>query len=502
MRFVLFLIACSVFSLSAHPADRVAMRQVEDLLIELRLDAAQSLVDNFQNAAYQAFFQNNIHLYRALSSLDPHKSDLYRSHWDQEFSLVEDLPENDSLREVMLADLSAKRAIVEFIQHNYFSSVKYVRAARKYLDISYSKYGRMVEQLKLEGLFEVMLGSLPEQYHWIAHPLGLSGDVTTGIRYLRLSASTCRLLNAESYLLLALVEKNILDKPAQTLHRLSNYQQRRPGKSILIDFFLASCHQRLKQNEESLEILGSRTDYPESAVSPFPFWDYLAGKAWYFKGDMSQARASFSRFLDSYTGSLFRTDATFRIGMSCLLSGHAANARPWFARIVAADAADQFDEDEYAAAMSARFLAQAPGPVLLQLFRARNAYDGGYFGKATSILEETRDRFALRPAELVEWHYRMGRILHDEQNLEGAARQYQQALRYDADEYSSWLQAYSCFYLADISLESGNKMAAREWIDMALDMDDYYYQSGLENRCKSLLSALERPQEEASSSRR
>ncbi len=502
MRFLLFLFACYSFHLAAHPLEQQPYREVEELLIELKLEAAQTLVNGMPTKGYRAFYQNTIDLYRAVSSMNPAHSEIYKQDWDEKFESVNGLPDADPLREVMLAEMSAKRAIIEFIQHNYFSTVRYVRSARKYLDLSYARHGRMVEQLKLEGLFEVMLGSLPEQYHWIARPLGLSGNITTGVRYLRISATTCRLLTAESYLLLALVEKNILDQPAQTLHRLSNYQRRRANRSILIDFFLASCHQRLKQNEASLRILSDRSAYPASQVGDFPFWDYLSGKAWYFHGNMVRARTAFSAFLDGYRGNLFRIDATFRIGMSWLLDGQAEQAAPWFQAIVNADDTDRFDEDEYAANMSEWLLADAPGPVLLHLFRARNAYDGGYFSRAKDILEQTCDSYALRPWEWVEWHYRMGRILHDEQNNAEAATHYRSALRYEANAYNSWLQAYACFYLGNIAADAGHESEARKWIGQALEMDDYFYQAGLENRCKSLLSAMDHPQEETSSNRR
>lgn len=477
-------------------------REIETLLVELRLDAAQDLISQIPESNFQAFYQSNLELYRALSSMNPHYIASYRDRWDGWFDRVSEMSSSDTIREVMLADMATKRAIVEFVDHRYLSAVMHVGTARKNLDRSFDKYGRMVEQLKLEGLFEVLLGSMPEKYRWIANPLGLEGDVKTGISYLLVAANTCRLFNGESQLLLALVEKNILDQPDKTIRRLARFKRRLMRPAILIDFFQASCLQRLKKNSESLAILSNLSQYPQGEVSFFPFWHYLAGKGHYFAGNLPQAKNAFSRFLDGYGGSLFKTDATFRIGMSYLLQDNAEQARRYFTTVAQPNESENFDEDSYAAALSRRFLRTAPSPVLLQLFRARNAYDGGYFDQTSTILEETRAAYALQPAELVEWHYRQARVAHDLGQLPLAQEHFGHCLRYNSDEYTSWLHAYATFYLGEIAVELGQYSLARQHYKSALEYDDYFYQTGLENRCKSALSQIKNSRNHASSNRR
>lgn len=498
----LCLLSLSFSQLIANGGNQQQFRDIETLLVELRLDHAQDLISQIPEPNYRAFYQSNLDMYRALSSMNPGSIASYREQWDDWFEAVDETPGRDSLKEVMLADMAAKRAIVEFVDHRYLNAVIHVRTARKNLDASFEKYGRMVEQLKLEGLFEVLLGSMPEKYRWIATPLGLSGEVKTGLSYLLISANACRLFNGESQLLLALIEKNVLDQPEKTIQRLARFKRRLVRPAILIDFFQASCYQRLKKNAESLEILSADNRYPSTEVAPFPFWHYLAGKGHYFAGNQREARASFARFLDGYQGTLFKTDATFRTGMTWSLENNTTQARQYFNQIAEPDEEANFDEDNYAAALSRRFLRQAPGPVLLNLFRARNAYDGGYFVKAMSILDQTRSDFALQPAELVEWHYRKARISHDLGQLSVAKDHFEQCLRYTADEYTNWLHAYAAFYLGEIASETQQYSSARAHYKQALEFDGYFYQSGLENRCKSSLSQIKNNRDQASSNRR
>lgn len=500
-----FRIPCFFLAIFLLPGFSVArdsqqvFRDIESLFVELRLNQADQQIDAIGDPGYRAFYQSNLEFYRTLSAMQ--KSDFahFRAEWDTWLEQVEEISENDSLKEIMLADLSAKRGIVEFVQHNYLTAVIHVRSSRKYLDKSRDKYGMMVEQLKLEGLFEVLLSSMPEKYKWIADPLGLTGNVNTGLTYLRISARTCRLFNGESQLLLAMVEKNILDQPEKTIQRLERYRRRLQRPAILVEFFQASCLQRIKKNERSLRILEARTGFGPG-ISDFPFWDYLAGKGWYFEGNEVKARTSFLAFLDGYEGDLFKTDATFRIGMCWLYEGQVSQAQPYF-REIAGQSNEQFDEDNYAASLAARFLNEQPGPVLLGLFRARSAYDGGYHEKAMTILTQTQSSFALRSPEWVEWYYRKGRIYQDQGRSSEAIDAYQKCLTYSADKYTTWLQAYACFYVGEIYAEQEEYQQASDSYRKALAYDDYFYQSGLENRCKSAQSELAADHSQASSNR-
>ncbi|MDP5169516.1 MAG: hypothetical protein NWR72_04675 [Bacteroidia bacterium] len=504
MRAAIFLLLLPIFGGAhhAHAETKEQHRAVETALVGLRFQEATELLASFSSAPYRAFYQSNLALYRAMSSMDPELRESYRNGWENHVDQLEDMAEQDNLKEILLADVCAKRAMVEILDHNYLSSVIYARSARKYLDLSFSKYGRLNDQLKLEGFFEVILGSLPKKYQWITRSLGLRGDLQKGLRYLRTAAAQSQLFNGECQLLLALVEKNVLNRPEQTLFRLEQYQQKLPTSSILIDFFLASGYQSIKQNEKSLRVLSKKAHYEAQGVFILPFWDYMLGKGSYFKGDYAAARVALSHFLSQYKGALFRTDANFRLGMAYTLNGQYDQGKKYFSTIVNRGSEENFDEDSYAAAMATLFLTQAPGPVSLQLFKARNAFDGGYLDLASSLLDQTRQQYALRPTELVEWYYRRARIHHSNGNMALAAADYERSINYTADAYTSWLHAYASFYRGDIAAESGQKETAREWYQKALSYDGYFYQSGLENRCKAAISQLDRSLPQASSNRR
>ncbi len=482
-------------------SEATTYRETEMLLSELRFGQAQVLISSMSNPGYQAFYQSNLQAYQALASMDPQLRESYRVAWPKLATLVAKIGQQDSLKEILMADLEAKRAMIEMVDHNYLTAARYARSSKKNLEQSRLRYGLLIEQMKLQGVFEVLLGSLPEKYHWIAHPLGLSGNVQTGIRYLQLSAAHARLFNTEAQILLCLMDKNILNRPEQALQRLERYRQRVQRPSILVDFFLASGYQSIKQNDKSLLILQDQAKYSGGAVYPMPFWDYLLGKAHAYRGESMAAQKSFTRFLSVYRGDLFRMDALFRTGMALTLAGNHTTGKAYFQQMLVQTKSNQFDEDEYAVAMARRFLQEQPGPVELSLFRARNLFDGGYLDQSSGLLTETRERYAMRPHEWVEWHYRMARILHTKGDLAEASLAYRRSLTYTANPFSSWMLPYSAYFLGEIAKEQGDKAAARTWYNAALGYDGYFYQAGIENRCKAALAQLDQPKTQASSSR-
>lgn len=476
-------------------------RDIEAALVDFRFQEAGQSIARVISPGYRAFYASNLQAYRAMAGMNPREWERYRSDWDDQYAAIEDLPENDSLREILLADLATKRALIEFMDHSYLQAARYARYAKRSLELSEARFGRMPEQYKLKGLFEVLLGSLPERFHWIAHPLGLRGNVRSGLRYLKLAAKDSRLLNTEGRLLLCLIEKNMLNQPEQALGALERTKAALNRPAILIDFFLASGYLNTKQTNKALTILQQRQQYDTEEVFLLPFWDYQLGKAHYYRGEHQAAQVAFQRFVERYDGKLFRSDAIFRIGMAYAFQGQMPAARTYFA-VIAGDEGEKFDEDGYATAMARRFLAQGPDQVTLELFLARNLFDGGYYAEALATLDNTRAHFALRPVQLVEWHYRKARVLHTQGKLTLAEQAYRRALSYQPDEYTDYLHAYSAFFLGDIARQLGQRQAAEAWYEQALSYDDYFYQSGLENRCKAARAQLESNQTQASSNRR
>jgi tetratricopeptide (TPR) repeat protein len=484
------ILCCLILILRCLPlsaSEPATYRQrVEARISAFQFTHAQALIPLIPNRGYQAFYQSHILAYKYLATQDPAWLAELRGQWGDALRTVESIPASDPARTGFLADLYCKRAAAEFMAENYLTAIRLAKTGYGYLQET--PPGRP-EALKLRGLFHVLFGAVPSRYQWLTQMLGFEGDVATGIALLEQAQAGGATLRMEAVVLLFYTQRNLLNDPQAALSRLDAEVQAH-GPSFPLDYLRASALLSLRHTDEALSILRRKPSYLSEQVFWSPYWDYLQGKAQYFRNDWDQARSSLGEFTRTCKGSLFLTDAIFRLGMAELLAGRQEAAQPWFARI-ARERSGGFDEDAYAASMAWQFLQVPPSQATLDLFRARNYFDGGYFDRARETFGQIEAlAAALSPAEAAELQYRYGRLEHLCSRYPQAQQRYQAALEIPLEGPARYVQAYSLFYLGELERERGSREAARRYFEQALRMDQYHYQSGLESKIKPALTAL------------
>ncbi|MDX2245845.1 MAG: tetratricopeptide repeat protein [Bacteroidia bacterium] len=470
-------------------ADDASLRmQVEQSLEIFHLDEATALIPQLQKPGYRVFYENTVLVYRYFADQNPAHLQKIRADWKNTLQYLEALPAEDTLKLIMLAEVQCKRAILEFFDQNYLTAVRHARLGRTLIKENQQRFPKNINQKKVLGLFNVVFGAVPTKYQWITNSLGYKGNMQTGMAQLQDCANSGNLLRLESTLILYNVERNILGLDTQASERLEK-ERKRFDKNILLDFFLASGYQSIKQNEKALQILTQRDQYADGKVCFITFWDYLLGRAYYYKSNNREAQRYLSRFIKTLKGNIFRSDALFRLGMALTLDGSYPVGRHFF-QVVANEKTSGFDEDEYAIFMAGKFLNQAPGPNLNALFRARNLFDGGYLEESLAILTQLEPRaLSLTVPERTELYYRFGRIYHSMGKLPEALVRYNKCATQPVSD-QLWMQVYSFYYQAEIARSTNNYALARTHYQKALTYNDYFYQAGLESRCKAALDEI------------
>ena len=476
-------------ALAADPDTSGLVTQIENDLASFRLDDALKKAEKLESEAYRSFYQATALFYKYVSSLDVQYVLAFRSNWKSYESALATMADTDPLKAVMIAELNCKRAGIEFMDGKNLTAVRYAQSCRNHIRRNESQFPDNIEQRKILGLFNIVFSSVPRKYQWLSNMLGYRGDIETGLRQLEEASQQSKLLRLEAELIIFYVEKGMLSREKEAVDRMERIRKQR-GPNMLIDYSLGAAYLNLKQNEKALEVLSRREQYAGDArVFFIPFWDYLMGRGYYFKADYQRAQIYFSRFLKGNKGTLFRTDATFRLGMALTLNDNYALGQHFF-RQLASGTTSGFDEDEYAQYMAAQYAETAPGATIKALFRARNYFDGGYYDLATAILNDLQGRVSqLNDAEKTELHYRYARVLHGQGKSDQAIEQYQRCIEQPATD-QLWLQVYAHFYLGEIARARGEKEKARELYRKALGFNKYFYQAGLENRCKASMASL------------
>ena len=463
--------------------------KVESLIACFKLDAAERLLPKLEHTGLESFYNANIQIYKYLGTQNPAFLEKLNNSWENYVNGIEQMADTDTLKEVLLSDLYCKRAVIAFLNHQYLAAVKYTRTGRKLIQTHRKKYGNHILQMKIRGLFNVLLGSIPAKYKWISNTLGYYGDIQRGVSQLEQASRQSTLLRMEAFLISCFVEKNMLNRSERALSRLLR-MRKRVGANMVLDFVLAAGYMHDKQNEAAISILSQRNQYDKAGIFAIPYWDYLLGKAFYFQENHTKAHLHLSQFLGTHRGKLFRNDAYFRLGMSLTLDDKYRQGRAYFELI--AHATEGMDEDEYASYMARKFASVEPGPHTLNIFRARNLYDGGYFNRAISILKNLEVMPDLPPHLRIELHYRLGRVYHATEKFDQALSRYESCVSFSPEKEYLYLKVYALYYKGEILRKSGDLENARKAFDEALKADDYFYQNGLQNRCKIALDEVKR----------
>ncbi|MEO1215607.1 MAG: tetratricopeptide repeat protein [Bacteroidota bacterium] len=469
---------------------QTVLKELEKDLQEFRLSAAEEKIHSLEAPKLRAYYACNILIYKYFSTQQSEYYSALDNYFDQAVDIIENSPA-DSMREVFLSDLYGKRAVIAFLDHNYFQAIRYARNCHKLIDKSRDKYGDHIEQMKIRGLFNALLGAIPRKYQWISNTLGYKGDIQKARIQLEVAARESSFLRQEALFILYFVEKNMFNETHKSLARLEA-KRKEIGGNILMDFILASGYLSTKNNKKALEALNRRGYYSRKDIFFIPYWDYLMGKAYYYKGTHSLSQMYFSRFLKGYEGKVFKSDAYFRLAMSYTLEGKYEQGRTYF-QLIADGKKQGLDEDEYAKFMAEKFSQKKPSAYQLSLFRVRNLFDGGYLLNALELLTELEQTsFAqLNLEERTELYYRYGRI-YQQDGKNKLALTYYEKCRKEAKSEQSWLQAYATFYSGEIRRKQAQPSEAKVLYKEALTFKDYFYQNGLENRCKIALSELKK----------
>lgn len=483
------LLLCSQLFATDTNKNEAIRKLVEADMEKLHLEVANVRIAQL-SPAYKSFYQSNILIYKYAATQNSVYLNAFLNEFDNNIKQIQSIPTTHPHRNIFLSEMYGKRATLAFVKEDYLKAILDVKESYRLIQLNQKLFPGNSSNLKMLGLFNVLLSAVPQKYHWIINSLGFKGDLELGLKQLKSAIKEGDVLRQEASYMMYYVEKNLLAKHNDAMQRLLTEQQL-TGESIALDFFLASGYFSLNQNEKAFAILSKRSKYLNDAkVFYIPYWDFLLGKCYYFKEDYTQAQNCFHRFVNNHKGNMYKTDATFRCGISYLLQGNYAAAKTEFNKIKTGKRSG-FDEDEYAYGMATRFASVEPSYYTKALFRARILFDGGYFAKSLGILNGLKENMeGLSVENKAELHYRLGRIYHVQSNFTTAVFHYQASINTGNAGQSTYMQAYANYYLGEISRAQGKATEARAFYNKAISYNGYYYQNGLETKCKTALNRL------------
>lgn len=340
------------------------------------------------------------------------------------------------------------------------------------------------------GLLHVLIGSVPDNYKWVAEALSFHGSVNQGIGELRKLTEDPEtqvrypFLRSECLFLFSFISLNFsaLPEDSKHLNRLLESPDNKAliTKSPLLVYAASINYLNTGKNDLALWLLQNRPK--GAAYFPFYYLEYLTGTAKLHKLD-PEARLYFLRFVVNFKGKNFIKSAYQRLAWIDLISDNQKGYNEYVERVRLLGA-NELDSDRQA--MKEAGLINPPDITLL---KARLLFDGGYYTEALSELKNTGHEQHDSPHDKIEYTYRLARIQHKSGNTGEAITFYSETLD-KGKGYPYYFAANSALQLGNIYEASGNKEKARSYYRICLSLKYDEYKNSISMKAKAGLSRL------------
>lgn len=335
------------------------------------------------------------------------------------------------------------------------------------------------------GTLHIMIGSVPDNYVWVAHLLGLRGAIKQGQQEL-VRAQQDSVFRLETRLIDLMVRAYVLkftDSDSQTLQQLINDNT----DNLLLHFFGATIEQKAGHSEQALSYLLKRPTGP--AYQTLPIIENILGDIYLQKGEYVSATAHFQRFLDTYRGQNFLKDSYYKLFLCHWLANDAdAQSRPFLEKVLTTGRTT-VESDKAAQKFAEAYAKKGASANQKMLMRARLASDGGFTDNALAYLRPYDEAKFASTAEKAEYNYRMGRIYQRRDEPDAAISFLNRAIVLSEPAGLSF-GATAALQLGYIYQQKNDRTRARSFFQKALSFKRHEYKNSIDNKARAALSQL------------
>lgn len=452
------------------------------LVLNLQPDKALELLNkqtDSKEELYRIYVLSLCETVDVLITEDQKKFDQLETNFKKRFQIVEKLPDGPE-KLFLEAELNLQRGFNLLNLDQSINAVFAIRRAYNATQECLKKYPTFIPIKKTSGVIQVMIGSVPDKYHWFMSLLGMRGSVALGqkqLQDLRLSKSS---LNLEATILFFTIKGFINQQFSEAAKGLTDYLKDEPDNRLLL-FLAVNMVSKDSQSERTLELIARLDEHSQGLQ--LHYIEYLRAEALLNKGEYTKAIGYYQKFIKGYKSQSFKKDAHYKIALCYWLLNEDAQARAFFEKAKTAGR-EQSDPDKYAAAQ----LEQNEFPNK-KLLRIRFATDGGYYKEAQAAVQTIQFTELKNLKEQTEYFYRKARLAHKTEEVEVAKIYYEETIHL-AKENPWYFAANASLQLGYIYRDQKNVLMAKKYFERALTYKKHEYKSSIDSKSRSALEQL------------
>jgi tetratricopeptide (TPR) repeat protein len=378
------------------------------------------------------------------------------------------------------AELNLQRGFNYLNFSQELNAVLSIRRAYNFTQECLRKYPNFIPIKKTSGVIQVMVGAVPDKYHWFMSLLGMRGSVVTGqkqLEELRLSKSS---LNMEATILHYTIKGFINQQFDEASRGIEEYLKTQPDNRLVL-FLGINMLEKNSQSEAALKLFQSLDQHPEGLQMVYT--EYLRGEALTNKGEYAAAIQAYQKFITNFHSQSFKKDATYKISLCYWLLNKPDLARQNFEK-AKKTGRDVAEPDKYASRQLEENV--FPNPKIL---RVRFFTDGGYYTEARDVLQSILPSDLPSLKDQTEYYYRKARLAHKTGELLIAKMFYGQSI--DMTGQNPWyFAANSALQLGYIAEAQKDKAMAKKYFEQALGFKRHEYKNSIDTKARSALEQL------------
>ncbi|HUR30434.1 MAG TPA: hypothetical protein VMZ69_03325 [Saprospiraceae bacterium] len=396
------------------------------------------------------------------------------------------IPETNPMSLMCQAQMNLHQCALRLQLNQYAAGASDLNRAFKLLRKNQKLHPDDYANLRLYASLKIAFGAVPDEYRWLVSMVtSLSGTIDEGIKELNLiiqnSDPVNNIYHAETVLITALAEGQLNNKPATGVELLYKHFGKVPQNKI-VQYIMANLFIAAANNDAAIRTL--LVDAGAATAERLPFLDFMLGKCKLYRGD-DDADIYFKNFLLFHKGTHYIKESYQKLAWYSLTKGDRQSYFDYM-QLILIKGKDETDGDKQAMQEAEKH--EVPHPELL---RARLFFDGGYYEKASSILNEELYNTLTHRAHRLEYLYRKGRLLHELKSYAEALHYYTLTIR--GGEHEPYYYACSAALHCGMIHESlGSEGAAERYYLICLQINPETYATSLHQKARTGLSRMGR----------
>lgn len=456
-------------------------------ILSLRMSEARQLIakEKQLNPAngVVVLLENYIDYFSLLASESKTDYERLKDKKSERISALEENDKNSPFYLFSQAEIYLQWSFLKAKFGDYMSSGSDAKSANSLLKDNSKKFPDFLPNKKSIALVNIIFGSIPANFKWIAGMLGMKGNVQYGINQLvelkkQLSKSPYNFYDDEVVWFLCVTEINVLHSK-NSFDKLIGYLDSMDNNSMLKVYLQGYVSSKTAHNDETIKFLEAAPKSNQYITVP-PIY-YMLGNALLNRLD-EDTPVALGHYINEYKGTAYIKDAYVKMAYFFLIQNDSGryNAYMKLARTkgTTTDPKDKIALRE----------ASEPRPDI-DLLKARLYFDGGYYSKAMAQLVN-KDVNSLRlTRDKIQYYYYLGRI-NDKINKNSEAIQYYQRAINAGRETSYYYAANAALMTGNIYAEIKDNQKAASYYHQALDMKAHDYQTDIDNDAKAGLKRI------------